>query len=56
MKDSVQLIYANVDGCQIKEWLLFNEAGNQANIRFMEFCMNYIKSTYIQSRKQQFVL
>ena len=52
---------ANVDSYQMKEWLLFNDTGNQANIGFMEFCVKYIilhswyivffKNTYIQSRK-----
>ena len=39
VKDFVQL---NVDGYQMTEHLLCNNTGNQANIRFMEFCVNYI--------------
>ena len=31
----------NVDSYQMKEWLQFSGTGNQANIRFLEFCVNY---------------
>ena len=41
VKDSIQFT-ADVDGYQMKEWLLFSDTGNQANIRFMEFFVNYI--------------
>ena len=44
MKDSVNMDGYQLTGCgyQLTGWLLCNDAGNQAKVRFCEFSVNYI--------------